>query len=152
MLSKKKTIFSYNNIFNKKEKELEEDKKIEDLSKGPTKEDYGKNNIVYKDIVLESMKMGDIFPAYFAIVGFTNENENISFVADSPCELISMKLPEIKEFVPSVFKFLQQFAKPYPNDEFIRKFYLYNSIWINFKKTLKNNIVADYKNKKNNRK
>jgi len=46
------------------------------------------------------MKMGDVFPAYFAIVGFSNENENLSFVADSPCELISMKLSDLQEGVP----------------------------------------------------
>jgi hypothetical protein len=56
--------------------------------------------VLLKDITLESMKMGDVFPAYFAIVGFSNENENLSFVADSPCELISMKLSDLQEGVP----------------------------------------------------
>ena len=46
------------------------------------------------------MKMGDVFPAYFAIAGFTNENDDLSFVADSPCELICMKLSDLQEAVP----------------------------------------------------
>lgn len=48
------------------------------------------------------MKMGDVFPAYFAVVGITNENDDISFVADSPCELISMKISDLSEAVPVI--------------------------------------------------
>jgi hypothetical protein len=38
---------------------------------------------------------------------------------------------------------MQSYAKPYPTDEFLRKFYYYNTIWLTFKSTLKHNISAD---------
>ena len=82
------------------DKSIEEEKVIEQLAKGPSDEDYERKNVILKDITLESMKMGDVFPAYFAVIGFSNENDNLSFVADSPCELISMKLTDLQETVP----------------------------------------------------
>jgi len=148
VVRKRLSAESYSQFGNKVDKSAEEEKVIEMLAKGPTKEDFEKGNVIYKDITLESMKMGDVFPAYFAVVGFSNENDDLSFVADSPCELISMKLSDLQEAVPEAFKFLQQFAKPYPGDDFIRKFFFYNSCWLNFKKTLKKNIVAEYTNRK----
>jgi len=99
-IRKKVAQENFNNYGIKVDKAQEEEKVIEILARGPTKEDYDKNNVLLKDITLESMKMGDVFPAYFAIVGFSNENENLSFVADSPCELISMKLSDLQEGVP----------------------------------------------------
>ena len=47
------------------DKSIEEEKVIEQLAKGPSDEDYERKNVILKDITLESMKMGDVFPAYF---------------------------------------------------------------------------------------
>ncbi len=112
LIRKKVAQENFNNYGIKVDKAQEEEKVIEILARGPTKEDYDKNNVLLKDITLESMKMGDVFPAYFAIVGFSNENENLSFVADSPCELISMKLSDLQEGVPVIkdlFRLLTNF-------------------------------------------
>lgn len=40
-----------------------------------------------------------------------------------------------------------EYAKPYPSEEFLRKFFYFNSMWINFKSSLRSNIAADVKNK-----
>jgi hypothetical protein len=42
---------------------------------------------------------------------------------------------------------MKKFAKPYPNDEFIRRFYYYNSVWNNYKEVIRHNIKADAVNK-----
>jgi hypothetical protein len=42
---------------------------------------------------------------------------------------------------------IAEFAKPYPNEEFLRKFFYFNSMWINFKTSLRKNIADDVKNK-----
>jgi len=42
---------------------------------------------------------------------------------------------------------ISEFAKPYPNEEFLRKFFYFNSMWNNFKTNLRKNISADVTNK-----
>jgi CRP-like cAMP-binding protein len=121
-------------------KEINEEKLIEILSNGPTPEDYSSNNTVEKNITLETLKMGDIFPSYYCV---NNLNLDVYYEAESPCELIAIKVNDLSINVPDAYKFIKNYAKPYPSDEFLRKFYYYNSIWINFKSTLKQNIIAD---------
>jgi len=39
------------------------------------------------------------------------------------------------------------YAKPYPDIQFVRKFFYLNHSWITFKKNLLKNIKADYTNR-----
>jgi CRP-like cAMP-binding protein len=125
-------------------KEINEEKLIDILSQGPTEEDFANNNIIERDITLENLKMGDIFPSYYSS---NNVALDVYYEAENPCELIVLKLNDLNDIVNEAFKFIQSYAKPYPTDDFIRKFYYYNSVWINFKNTLKQNIIADGINK-----
>ena len=71
----------------------------------------------------------------------------MQFEADTPCETITVKLSDIQEFVPDVYEFFKKYAKPYPGDEFLRKFYYYNDAWSKYKNALKYIIIADSINK-----
>ncbi len=42
---------------------------------------------------------------------------------------------------------MKRFTKQYPSDQFIRKFYYYNNLWLNYKNSIRHNILADVKNK-----
>lgn len=78
-------------------KELSEDKLIEVLCLGPSEEDIKKENYLKKDIILETLKIGDIFPSYFCINNITLD---VDFISDSPCELIVIKISDIQELIP----------------------------------------------------
>ncbi len=58
-----------------------------------------------------------------------------------------MKLSDIQEIVPETYEFIKKYAKPYPGDEFLRKFYYYNDAWNKYKNALKYNIIADSVNR-----
>ena len=118
---------------------------IELLAKGPTEDDILKGNYISKEITLETLKIGDIFPSYYAVNGL---HLDVNFEADTPCEFIAMKLSDIQEIVPETYEFIKKYAKPYPGEEFLRKFYYYNDSWNKYKNALKYNIIADSINKK----
>ena len=73
---------------------------------------------------------------------------DVRFEADTPCEFIAIKLSDIQEIVPDTYDFIKKYAKPYPGEEFLRKFYYYNDAWNKYKNALKYNILADSINKK----
>jgi hypothetical protein len=78
-------------------KELNEEKVIEILAQGPSEEEYKKNNIINKNITLECLKMGDIFPAYYT----ANSNYlDVSYYAESPCDVIILRLTDLQETLP----------------------------------------------------
>ena len=125
--------------------QIENDKIIDQLSLGPTTEDLEKKNYISKEITLETLKIGDIFPSYYAMNSLCLD---VNFEADTPCEFISMKLTDLQEIIPETYEFIKKYCKPYPNDEFLRKFYYYNDAWNKYKNALKYNIIADSINSK----
>lgn len=80
-----------------KSKEFSEDKFIEVLSIGPSEEDIKNENYIKKNIGLETLKTGDIFPCYFCV---NNISLSVDFIAESPCEVIIMKISDIQELLP----------------------------------------------------
>ena len=135
----------------KNRKELEKQKMKEILSFGPTNQDLLENNFVNKQITLEVLKIGDIFPSYYAC------NEiylDVQFESDNPCELIEVDIGNIKEIIPETYEFIKKYARPYPNEQFLRRFHYINESWMKFKKDVKFKIMADSLNvkslKKNN--
>lgn len=80
-----------------KSREFSEDKFIEILSMGPSEEDIRSENYVKRDIGLETLKAGDIFPCYFSI---NNLSLTVDFISESPCEIIVIKLSDIQELLP----------------------------------------------------
>ena len=124
--------------------QIENDIILEKMSLGPSNEDIENNNYINKDLTLESLKIGDIFPSYYTINGL---NLDVSFIADNPSDIIIVKLTDIQEIMPETYEFIKKYAKKYPNDEFLRKFYYYNESWNKYKNTLKYNILADSLNR-----
>ncbi len=84
-----------------KSREFSEDKFIEILSLGPSRDDIIKEKYIKKDIILETLKIGDIFPAYFCI---NNLFLDIDFITESPSEIIKMKISDIQELLPVINK------------------------------------------------
>ena len=82
--------------------------------------------IIDKNITLETLKIGDIFPSYYAINSLYLD---VNFEADTPCEFIAMKLSDIQEIVPDTYEFIKKYAKPYPGEEFLRKFYCVSKLF-----------------------
>ena len=71
------------------------------LSKGPTDEDRQKQNIETKELQLETLKMGDIFPSYHISKFITLD---VEFVAESPVELISLRIGDLNDAIPVIIK------------------------------------------------
>jgi hypothetical protein len=92
---KKMNCYSYDDL--KYLRELNEDLILEKLSLGPAEEDIEKKNYTVKEIVLENLKMGDIFPTYHSVNGVVLD---VYFQCESPCELISFKLGDMQDNVP----------------------------------------------------
>ena len=135
----------------KNQKELERQKMNEILSFGPTDQDLIEHNYINKQITLEILKIGDIFPSYYAC------NEiylDVQFESDNPCELIEVDIGNIKEILPETYEFIKKYARPYPNEQFLRRFHYINESWMKFKRDVKFKIMADSLNvkslKKNN--
>ena len=139
----KKEFIDFNDLNNRQQ--IENEKIIDQLSAGPSYDDLEKGNYISKDITLETLKIGDIFPSYYAVNSLLLD---VSFEADTPCEFITMKLTDLQEIVPDAYDFIKKYSKPYPNDEFLRKFYYYNDAWSKYKNALKYNIIADSINSK----
>ena len=129
----------------KNRKELEKEKMKEILSFGPSDEDIKEENYINKEITLEILKIGDIFPSYYAC------NElylDVQYESDNPCELIEIDISNIKEIIPETYDFIKKYSRPYPNEQFLRRFHYFNESWLNYKKDVKCKIIADSLNKK----
>ena len=124
--------------------QIENDIILEKMSLGPSEEDIENDNYINKELTLETLKIGDIFPSYYTINGL---NLDVSFIADNPSDIIIVKLTDIQDIMPETYEFIKKYAKKYPNDEFLRKFYYYNESWNKYKNTLKYNILADSLNR-----
>ena len=124
--------------------QIENDIILEKMSLGPSDVDIENNNYINKDLTLETLKIGDIFPSYYTINGM---NLDVSFIADNPSDIIIVKLTDIQDIMPETYEFIKKYAKKYPDDEFLRKFYYYNESWNKYKNTLKYNILADSLNR-----
>ena len=126
-------------------KNMEKEKMKEILSLGPSKEDLQEDNYINKQITLEILKIGDIFPSYYAC------NElylDVQFESDNPCELIEIDIGNIKEIIPETYEFIKKYSRPYPNEVFLRRFHYINESWKKFKKDVKYKIMADSLNRK----
>jgi hypothetical protein len=66
------------------------------LSEGPAPSDYP-FNVERREITLETLKLGDIFPVHYTVNG---QYLNVKYIADSPCELIVIKLTDMQEIIP----------------------------------------------------
>ena len=137
---KKKNFYEDLNSKTQKENDII----LEKMSLGPSEEDIENDNYINKDLTLETLKIGDIFPSYYTINGM---NLDVSFIADNPCDIIIVKLIDIQDIMPETYEFIKKYAKKYPDDEFLRKFYYYNESWNKYKNTLKYNILADSLNR-----
>ena len=136
-------IIDFNDYNNREQ--IEKERILELLSHGPSDEDLKEENYVNKSITLEILKIGDIFPSYYS----SNELYlDVLFESDNPCELIELDISHIKEIIPQTFEYIKKYSKPYPNEEFLRRFHYYNESWMKFKKNVKYNIMADALNKK----
>lgn len=124
--------------------EFQHEKVLEVLAQGPSKEDIDNGNYIDKEITLETLKIGDIFPSYYCMNSLYLD---VTFEASNPCDVILIKLTDIQEITPDTFDFMKKYAKPYPDDAFLRKFYYYNEAWMKYRNTLKYNILADALNR-----
>lgn len=70
---------------------------------GPSDEDIQSENCIKKEIGLETLKAGDIFPCYFCV---NNLSLTVDFISESPCEIIIMKLSDIQEQIPVKITFI----------------------------------------------
>jgi CRP-like cAMP-binding protein len=135
-------ILDYEDYTNRQQ--LENEKVLELLALGPSEEDMREDNFIKKSITLEILKIGDIFPSYYS----SNELYlDVQFESDNPCELIELDISHIKEIIPETFEFIKKYSKPYPSEEFLRRFHYYNESWLRYKKDLKYSILADSLNK-----
>ena len=143
----KSQLLDFNDFNNRQQ--IERERILEVLALGPSEEDIRENNYINKNITLEILKIGDIFPPYYS----SNELYlDVQFESDNPCELIELDMSNIKEIIPETFDFIKKYSKPYPNEEFLRRFHYYNESWLKYKKNLKCNILADALNKNTVRK
>ena len=139
----KSHILDFNDYYNRQQ--IEKEKLLELLALGPNEEDIREDNYVNKNITLEILKIGDIFPPYYS----SNELYlDVQFESDNPCELIELDISNIKEIVPETYEFIKKYSKPYPNEVFLRRFHYYNESWLKYKNNVKCNIMADSLNKK----
>ena len=123
----------------------QKEKMKEILSFGPSEQDMKEDNYVSKQITLEILKIGDIFPSYYAC------NElylDVQFESDNPCELIEIDTGNIKEIIPDTYEFIKKYSRPYPDEKFLRRFHYYNESWLKFKQDVKCKILADALNRK----
>jgi CRP-like cAMP-binding protein len=136
-------IMDFNDYTNRQQ--IEHEKFLEILSLGPNDEDFKEDNYIKKNITLEILKIGDIFPAYYS----SNELYlDVQFESDNPCELIELDISNIKEIIPETFNFIKKYSKPYPTEQFMRRYHYFNESWLKYKTNVKRNIMADALNKK----
>jgi len=77
--------------------EINQEHILETLSKGPADEDIQNKNVLWRDLNLETLKMGDVFPSYYALNHITLD---VDYITDSPSELIYFKLSDLQDIIP----------------------------------------------------
>jgi hypothetical protein len=105
-----KTKIKHDNFYQENLKilsEMNQEKLMAVLSKGPTEEDKENNNITTKELTLETLKTGDVFPSYYTLNHITLD---IDFVTDSLSELFTFKLSDLEEIIPVIF-YIKYFIK-----------------------------------------
>jgi hypothetical protein len=117
---------------------------LEALAQGPTEDEVDNGSYIEREITLETLKIGDIFPSYYCMNSLYLD---VTFEANNPCDIIVMKLTDVQEIANDTYDFMKKYAKPYPNEDFLRKFYYYNEAWMKYRNTLKYNILADALNR-----
>jgi hypothetical protein len=70
---------------------LDNENLINRLSQGPSD-----TSSISRDIVLETMKMGDIFPAYYSI---NNIPLDVFFKGETPCEVIAININDLYDIL-----------------------------------------------------
>lgn len=70
---------------------LDKEDLIQRLSQGPND-----GPPIYRDIILETMKMGDIFPAYYSI---NNLPLDVFYKAETPCEVIAININDLYDIL-----------------------------------------------------
>lgn len=74
------------------------------LSKGPTSEDIENKNIITRELTLETLKTGDVFPSYYSLNHLTLD---VDFITDSLSELFCFKISDLEEIIPvRIFLFI----------------------------------------------
>lgn len=131
-------------IDRKKIREIADERVSIEKLKGPSEEDINSNNYYEQEIVLETLRIGDIFPAYYTVTG---AKLDVTYTSETPSDLILIKLHDLCDMVYNAYIFIKSYAKPYPENEFLRKYHSYKKQWDNYKKTVKNNILAEINNK-----
>ena len=91
---KKSNRYSYDDI--KYLKDINEDIILEKLCLGPNEKDIEKENFIVKDIVIENLKMGDLFPTFHSVNGMVLD---VFYQCESPCELICFKVGDLQDNV-----------------------------------------------------
>ena len=81
----KKEFIDFSDLSNRNRQQIENEKIIEQLSAGPTVNDLEKGNFITKEITLETLKIGDIFPSYYAVNSLLLD---VNFEADNIMPLI----------------------------------------------------------------
>lgn len=104
-LSTDKSKIAHDNFYQENLKilnEINQEKILAVLSKGPTKEDRDFNNVITRELTLETLKTGDVFPSYYTLNHITLD---VDFVTDSLSELFCFKLSDLEEIIPVGFFF-----------------------------------------------
>ena len=54
----------------------------------------------------------------------------------------------LNRIIPETYNFIKKYSRPYPNEQFLRRFHYFNESWLKYKKEVKCEIIADSLNKK----
>ena len=95
-----KTKIAHDNFYQENLKimgELNQEKILGVLSKGPSLEDLESGNILTRELLLETLKTGDIFPSYYTLNHITLD---VDFITDSLSELFCFKISDLEEIIP----------------------------------------------------
>lgn len=125
-------------------REKAEDKLSAIIVNGPSKDDIDNFNYVEKEVLVETLRIGDIFPSYYSVNGIKLD---VKFTTETPCELILIKIHDLIDMLYESYQFIKNYAKPYPEDHFLRKYQNYKSMWDNYKKQVVSNIRCEIENK-----
>ncbi|MCQ2818609.1 MAG: cyclic nucleotide-binding domain-containing protein [archaeon] len=123
--------------------ELRNEKVLQQLAKGPSEDEILNGESEEKDITVEMLRIGDVFPTFYSL---NKLYLDVNFAAENPCEVIMIKENDIETTLKNIFDYLQKYAKPYPSDEFLRKFYYYNDAWMKYRVAVRENIMNEYLN------
>ena len=77
--------------------EINQEKILGVLAKGPTEEDFESHNVTTKELLLETLKTGDVFPSYYTLNHLTLD---VDFITESLSELLTFKISDLEEMIP----------------------------------------------------